>query len=125
MIYFHSFSVENIEQNQIIELYSIANHFETESLIQCCSDMLIASLNKENVFKFFKEVILEKSITKFKPFFIDFFVDELDSIINEKEFEELDKEIILDIFKKKEIKVEEMLKKLENSDSGSDSDSDY
>jgi hypothetical protein len=87
--------------------------------------MLIASLNKENVFKFFKEVILEKSITKFKPFFIDFFVDELDSIINEKEFEELDKEIILEIFKKKEIKVEEMLKKLENSDSDSDSDSDY
>jgi hypothetical protein len=91
-------------------------------LIQYCSDMFVESLNKENVFKLFNEVIIEKSIIKFKPFFIDFFVDELDLVIHEKEFEDLEKEIILEIFKKKEIQVEEMIKKLEQSDDDSDSE---
>jgi len=119
-----SISISKVNENQVIELYSAAVLFEDEYLSEQTSNLFISMLNKENIFKLFNEIIIEKSMLRFKPHFIDFFVDELDSVINQKEFEDLEKDLILEIFKKKEKTVEELLKKLDDSDLDSDTDSE-
>eukprot|EP01080_Neovahlkampfia_damariscottae_P011949 gene11949-5350_t len=118
--YLYTAHISKMDEDQVIDLYSAATLIDHQILMEESSNLFIQMLNKDNIFKLYNEIIIEKSMLKFKSYFIDFFVDELDSVLNEVEFENLDKEVIIDIFKKKEKSIEEILKKMEDSDADSD-----
>jgi hypothetical protein len=99
--YFFDCRIPNVNFQQNVELSKVSEFLELEELSKICLENFSESLNEENIFKLYNSVILEQHLMQFKDEFVQFFCETIDELIFSKEFELLEKNFILQVYRRR------------------------
>eukprot|EP01080_Neovahlkampfia_damariscottae_P004816 gene4816-8402_t len=101
--------IDKIELNQIIELSEVSKKLKLFKLNELCNQSINESLSMDNIFDSYKKLIINGKKESLKQAFIDSFVNFSNELIFDEKFKNLDKEIILEVLKKRNKKYNEFL----------------
>ena len=98
--FLYSESVDEIKIDEIVPLYRAADLYDIQSLKTSLYKLLEKNLNEKNFIEFYNQIIIKERIEGFKFCFSNFYIEN-PHLVFSNTFEDFDKDILLDICRKK------------------------